>query len=80
MPKPAAVARPVLAATAVAAPLASAISVASFHTFSSDPNRQLDLIKANIAGVSSMILLEHLTWVCITPSRVIANASPRPWE
>jgi hypothetical protein len=65
MPKPATVARPVIAATAVAAPLASAISVASFHTFSSDPNRQLDLVKANIAGFTGSILLENLTWVCI---------------
>jgi hypothetical protein len=65
MHQPAAVARPVIAATAVAAPLASALAVALFHTHSSDPNRQLDLIKANIAGLTGMILLEHLTWVCI---------------
>jgi hypothetical protein len=65
MPQPAAVARPVIAATAVTAPLASALAVASFHTHSSDPSRQLDLIKANIAGFTGMILLEHLTWVCI---------------
>jgi hypothetical protein len=65
MPQPAAVARPVIAATAVAAPLASALAVASFHTHSSDNSRQLDLIKANIAGFTGMILLEHLTWVCI---------------
>ena len=65
MPQPATVARRVIAATAVAAPLASALAVASFHTHSSDPNRQLDLIKANIAGFTGMILLEHLTWVCI---------------
>ena len=31
----------------------------------SDPSRQLDLIKANVAGFTGMILLEHLTWVCI---------------
>ena len=65
MPQPAAVARPVIAATAVTAPFASALAVASFHTHSSDPSRQLDLIKANIAGFTGMILLEHLTWVCI---------------
>ena len=65
MVKPAAVARPVIAATAVAAPLASALAVASFHTHSSDPSRQLDLVKANIAGFTGMILLENLTWVCI---------------
>jgi hypothetical protein len=65
MPQPAAVARPVIAATAVAAPVASAFAVASFHTHVSDANRQLDLIKANVAGFTGMILLEHLTWVCI---------------
>lgn len=65
MLQPAAVARPVIAATAVIAPLASALAVASFHTHSSDPSRQLDLIKANIAGFTGMILLENLTWVCI---------------
>ena len=65
MPQPAAVARPVIAATAVAAPIASALAVASFHTHSSDASRQLDLIKANVAGFTGMILLEHLTWVCI---------------
>jgi hypothetical protein len=65
MLQPAAVARPVIAATAVTAPLASALAVASFHTHSSDPNRQLDLIKTNIAGFTGMILLENLTWVCI---------------
>jgi len=65
MTQPAAVARPVIAATAITAPLASALAVASFHTHSSDPSRQLDLIKANIAGFTGMILLEHLTWVCI---------------
>jgi hypothetical protein len=65
MLKPAAVARPVIAATAVTAPLASALAVASFHTHSSDPSRQLDLIKTNIAGFTGMILLEHLTWACI---------------
>lgn len=65
MPQPAAVARPLIAATAVTAPLASALAVASFHTHSSDPNRQLDLIKVNIAGFTGMILLENLTWVCI---------------
>jgi hypothetical protein len=65
MLQPAAVARPVIAATAVTAPLASALAVASFHTHSSDPSRQLDLIKGNIAGFTSMILLENLTWVCI---------------
>jgi hypothetical protein len=65
MPQPAAVARPVIAATAVAAPVASALAVASFHTHVSDPSRQLDLIKANVAGFTGMILLEHLTWVCI---------------
>src|ERR1039457_1382982 len=65
MPQPAAVARPVIAATAVAAPDASALAVASFHTHVSDPSRQLDLIKANVAGFTGMILLEHLTWVCI---------------
>jgi hypothetical protein len=63
--QPAAVARPVIAATAVTAPLASALAVASFHTHSSDPSRQLDLIKANVEGFTSMILLENLTWVCI---------------
>jgi hypothetical protein len=66
MPQPTALARPLVAATAVAAPLASALAVASFHTHSSDTSRQLDLIKANIAGFTGMILLEHLTWVCIT--------------
>ena len=65
MPQPAAVARPVIAATAVAAPVASALAVASFHTHVSDPSGQLDLIKANVAGFTGMILLEHLTWVCI---------------
>jgi hypothetical protein len=55
----------VIAATAVAAPIASALAVASFHTHVSDPSRQLDLIKANVAGFTGMILLEHLTWVCI---------------
>jgi hypothetical protein len=65
MPQPASLARPVIAATAVAAPLLSALAVASFHTHSSDAGRQLDLIKANIAGFTGMILLEHLTWVCI---------------
>jgi hypothetical protein len=65
MPKPAAVARPVIAATAVAAPILSALAVASFHTHSADPSRQLDMIKANIAGFTGMIFLEHLTWVCI---------------
>ena len=65
MPQPAAVARPVIAAAAVAAPVASALAVASFHTHVSDPSRQLDLIKANVAGFTGMILLEHLTWVCI---------------
>jgi hypothetical protein len=65
MIQPAAVARPVIAATAVAAPVASALAVASFHAHASDPSRQLDLIKANVAGFTGMILLEHLTWVCI---------------
>lgn len=65
MPQPVVAARPVIAATAVAAPLLSALAVASFHTHSSDPSRQLDLIKANMAGFTGMILLEHLTWVCI---------------
>jgi hypothetical protein len=65
MPQPAALARSVIAATAVAAPIASALAVASFHTHSSDASRQLDLINANIAGFTGMILLEHLTWVCI---------------
>jgi len=65
MPQPAAVASPVIAATAVAAPVASALAVASFHTHVSDASRQLDLIKANVAGFTGMILLEHLTWVCI---------------
>ncbi len=65
MLQPAAVARPVIAATAVAAPVASALAVVSFHTHVSDPSRQLDLIKANVAGFTGMILLEHLTWVCI---------------
>lgn len=65
MPQPAAAARAVIAMTAVAAPVASALAVASFHTHTSDPSRQLDLIKANVAGFTGMILLEHLTWVCI---------------
>jgi hypothetical protein len=65
MIQPAAVARPVIAATAVAAPVASALAVASFHTHVSDASRQLDLIKANVAGFTGMILLEHLTWVCL---------------
>jgi hypothetical protein len=65
MPQPAAVVRPLIAATAVTAPLASALAVASFHTHSSEPSRQLDLINANIAGFTGMILLEHLTWICI---------------
>ena len=61
----AAVARPVIAAAPVAAPVASALAVASFHTHVSDASRQLDLIKANVAGFTGMILLENLTWVCI---------------
>jgi hypothetical protein len=65
MSSPAVLARPVIAATAVAAPVASALAVASFHTHTSDPSRQLDLIKANVAGFTGMILFEHLTWVCI---------------
>jgi hypothetical protein len=65
MPKPAAVLRPVIAATAIAAPVASALGVASFHTHTSDDGRQLDLIKANVAGFTGMELFEHLTWVCI---------------
>ena len=65
MPKPATVARLVIAATAVTAPVASALAVASFHAHVSDPSRQLDLIKASVAGFTGMILLEHLTWVCI---------------
>jgi hypothetical protein len=65
MPQPTPAARAVIAATAVAAPVASALAVASFHTHVSDPSRQLDLIKANVAGFTGMILLEHLTWVCI---------------
>jgi len=65
MPQPTTVARPVIAATAVAAPIASALAVVSFHTHVSDTSRQLDLIKANVAGFTGMILLEHLTWVCI---------------
>ena len=65
MIQPAAMARPVIAATPVAAPVASALAVASFHTHVSDPSRQLDLIKANVAGFTGMILLENLTWVCI---------------
>ena len=65
MIQPAAVARPVIAAAPVAAPVASALAVASFHTHVSDASRQLDLIKANVAGFTGMILLENLTWVCI---------------
>ncbi len=65
MIQPAAVARPMIAATPVAAPVASALAVASFHTHVSDASRQLDLIKANVAGFTGMILLENLTWVCI---------------
>jgi hypothetical protein len=65
MSSPAVLARPVIAATAVAAPVASALAVASFHTHVNDPSRQLDLIRANVAGFTGMILLEHLTWVCI---------------
>jgi hypothetical protein len=65
MPQPTALARVVIAATAVAAPVASALAVASFHTHTSDASRQLDLIKANVAGFTGMILLEHVTWVCI---------------
>ncbi len=72
MPQPAAVSRLVIAATAVAAPVASALAVASFHTHSSDPSRQLDLIKANVAGFTGMILLENLTWVCIAIACVAA--------
>ena len=45
--------------------MASALAVASFHTHTSDASRQLDLVKANVAGFTGMILLEHLTWVCI---------------
>ena len=65
MPQPAPIARTVIAATAVAAPVASALAVASFHAHVNDPSRQLDLIKANIAGFTGMILFEHLTWLCI---------------
>ena len=65
MIQPAAVARPVIAAAPVAAPVASALAVASFHTHVSDASRQLDLIKANVAGFTGMILLENLTWICI---------------
>jgi hypothetical protein len=65
MIQPAAVARPVIAAAPVAAPVASALAVASFHTHVSDASRQLDLIKANVAGFTGMILLENVTWVCI---------------
>jgi len=65
MIQPAAVARPVIAAAPVAAPVASALAVASFHTHVSDASRQLDLIKANVAGFTGMILLENLAWVCI---------------
>ena len=65
MIQPTAAARPVIAATAVAAPVASALAVASFHTHVSDPSRQLDLIRSNVAGFTGMILLENLTWVCI---------------
>ena len=65
MSSPAALARPVIAAAAVAAPVASALAVVSFHAHASDPSQQLDLIKANVAGFTGMILLEHLTWVCI---------------
>lgn len=65
MQQPAAIVRPIIAATAITAPIASALAVASFHTHSSDPNRQLGLIKPNIAGFTGMILLEHLAWVCI---------------
>lgn len=65
MPQPTVIARPVIAATAVAAPVASALAVASFHTHTSDPNHQLGMIKANIAGFTGMVLFEHLTWVCI---------------
>jgi hypothetical protein len=65
MPQPTAAARTVIAATASAAPVASALAVASFHTHVNDPSRQLDLIKANVVGFTGMILLEQLTWVCI---------------
>jgi hypothetical protein len=65
MRQPTALARPVIAATAVAAPLASALGVAAFHAYSSDSGRQLALVKANIAGFTAMILLDHLAWVCI---------------
>jgi hypothetical protein len=65
MIQPDAAARPVIAATAVAAPVASALAVASFHAHVSDASHQLDLIKANVAGFTGMILLENLTWVCI---------------
>ena len=40
MIQPAAVARPMIAATPVAAPVASALAVASFHTHVSDASRQ----------------------------------------
>ena len=75
MPQPAAVARPVIAATAVAAPVASTLAVASFHTHVSDPSRQLDLIKANVAGFTGMILLEHLTWVRIAVACVSGDST-----
>jgi hypothetical protein len=77
MPEPAAVFRPVIAATAIAAPVASALGVASFHTHTGDHGRQLDLIKANVAGFTGMILFEHLTWVCIAVACVVVATRVR---
>lgn len=74
MPQPAPVARAVIAVTAVAAPVASALAVASFHAHVSDASRQLDLIKSDVAGFAGMILLEHLTWVCIAVACVATAA------
>ncbi len=71
MPQPAPAARAVIA---IAAPVASALAVGSFHAHVSEPSRQLDLIKANVAGFTGMILLEHLTWVCIAVA-CVATAS-----
>ena len=67
----------VVAATALAAPIASALAVASFHTHSHDPSRQLDLIKANVPGFTGMVLFENLTWICIVIACLAAASRVR---
>ena len=67
----------IVAVSAIAAPIASALAVASFHTHSSDPNRQLDLIKANVPGFTGMVLFENLTWICIAIAALTAASRVR---